>query len=280
MQTTTNFGLKKPNTNDFYNVDDFNYNTDIIDTALKGKLDATATAKNSEKLGNVAIGGFPRYYSYETTENGGTNGSGIDFNKLTQVGFHMMPGNFSAALNKPDGFYGDSTVIVTGNTACLTQIVVVADSICFRKNAWNGDFEEWNYGGNADTLDGHRASEFVLTDGSVAMNGTLSASGGYSRFLGTNQYTQITASEATDNTNNCRGLIVRTSLAYSNVKDSLALFDKNDGGAAIYYDVHHDGNSTKVIISTTTPTDTTVLWVDTTAMKMKIYKNNAWTALT
>ena len=28
---TTNLGLKKPDTDDFYNVNDFNYNADVID---------------------------------------------------------------------------------------------------------------------------------------------------------------------------------------------------------------------------------------------------------
>ncbi len=32
---TKNFGLKKPEDNDFYNVEDFNKNADIIDEKLK-----------------------------------------------------------------------------------------------------------------------------------------------------------------------------------------------------------------------------------------------------
>jgi len=34
VKYTKNFGLKKPNQEDFYNVDDFNYNADIIDAQL------------------------------------------------------------------------------------------------------------------------------------------------------------------------------------------------------------------------------------------------------
>lgn len=40
--TTTNLGLKKPASNDFYNIQDFNDNADIIDKAVSKKLNAKA----------------------------------------------------------------------------------------------------------------------------------------------------------------------------------------------------------------------------------------------
>lgn len=36
MNTTTNYGLKKPEDTDNYNVADFNYNMDLLDEALDG----------------------------------------------------------------------------------------------------------------------------------------------------------------------------------------------------------------------------------------------------
>lgn len=36
MNTTTNYGLKKPEDTDHYDVADFNYNMDLLDTALDG----------------------------------------------------------------------------------------------------------------------------------------------------------------------------------------------------------------------------------------------------
>ena len=61
MQKTINYGLNKPDKEDFYSIDDFNTNTELIDTKLKeleessdtlrnNKLDATATAVNADKL--------------------------------------------------------------------------------------------------------------------------------------------------------------------------------------------------------------------------------------
>ena len=35
MKTTINYGLKKPESTDFYNVNDFNENFDVIDIALR-----------------------------------------------------------------------------------------------------------------------------------------------------------------------------------------------------------------------------------------------------
>lgn len=42
MQTTTNFGLKKPEGTDYINVNDLNENTDKIDTELKSHADSLA----------------------------------------------------------------------------------------------------------------------------------------------------------------------------------------------------------------------------------------------
>ena len=42
MKLTTNYGLKKPDASDIVNIDDFNYNADVIDSAIqevKGKVD-------------------------------------------------------------------------------------------------------------------------------------------------------------------------------------------------------------------------------------------------
>ena len=46
MQTTTNYGLKKPEENEFISIDDLNYNADKIDEHLTEKLDKTGDASN------------------------------------------------------------------------------------------------------------------------------------------------------------------------------------------------------------------------------------------
>jgi hypothetical protein len=44
VETTINYGLKKPAGSDYYNIEDFNYNADAIDTALEDKMDKAGGA--------------------------------------------------------------------------------------------------------------------------------------------------------------------------------------------------------------------------------------------
>ena len=46
MELTPNYGLKKPGQDDFYNVDDFNANADVIDEELKRQADDLTSHKN------------------------------------------------------------------------------------------------------------------------------------------------------------------------------------------------------------------------------------------
>ena len=60
MKYTPNYGLKKPEQDDFYNVEDFNENANIIDEKLKEiedeieNIDAPVTSVN-EKTGDVVL---------------------------------------------------------------------------------------------------------------------------------------------------------------------------------------------------------------------------------
>ena len=65
MQTTANYGLKKPDGTDVVNVQDFNDNAEVIDTALQNKVDKVAgkdlstndyTTAEKNKLAGVAAG--------------------------------------------------------------------------------------------------------------------------------------------------------------------------------------------------------------------------------
>jgi len=47
MTLTTNLGLKKPDQEDFYNVDDFNYNADVIDVNISKDLRLTQFLKSA-----------------------------------------------------------------------------------------------------------------------------------------------------------------------------------------------------------------------------------------
>jgi hypothetical protein len=82
MQTTTNYGLKKPELNEFYHVEDFNYNADVLDAKLKEVEDAsnpkvlsdhiadtTAHVTSAEKASwNAKAGGTHKHTKSEITD--------------------------------------------------------------------------------------------------------------------------------------------------------------------------------------------------------------------
>lgn len=80
MSTTTeNYGLKKPEQEDFYNIDDFNENADIIDTQLKTLSDEVKKAAQNDEVTQVnqKVG--------STADSGGSSTAGSIFAKLNKV---------------------------------------------------------------------------------------------------------------------------------------------------------------------------------------------------
>ena len=47
MKLTTNYSLKKPEGSDVVNIDDFNYNADIIDSAIQEIKNTSSTNKTN-----------------------------------------------------------------------------------------------------------------------------------------------------------------------------------------------------------------------------------------
>ena len=64
MKYTENYNLKKPEAEDFYNVEDFNENADIIDGELKNlednKVDVIIILRDEVDLNTVVKSGFYR----------------------------------------------------------------------------------------------------------------------------------------------------------------------------------------------------------------------------
>lgn len=76
---TQNYNLKKPDQQDFYNVEDFNNNADIIDEQLKEMANGLGSAAQESTVSsiNTKIG--------ETGNTGGTSSSGSLFAKLNKT---------------------------------------------------------------------------------------------------------------------------------------------------------------------------------------------------
>lgn len=56
METTTNYGLKKPAGSDYYNIEDFNGNADILDATLH---DHEADQDNPHGVTAAQVGAMP-----------------------------------------------------------------------------------------------------------------------------------------------------------------------------------------------------------------------------
>ena len=56
MKLTTNYELKKPDASDIVNIDDFNYNADAIDSAIKTVEEVVSANKTSIHLLNEELG--------------------------------------------------------------------------------------------------------------------------------------------------------------------------------------------------------------------------------
>ena len=131
------------------------YNTSTNTFHLKSSQSGIDTsvdqATNASTLDGSYKNDFMQAYTHMRSENGGENGSGIDLNTVTAIGLHEFSGNFSAVVNAPKGWYGDQHMLVMGrgNGNNTTQIVQIGDKLCYRKNAWNGDWDEWYYGNSS-----------------------------------------------------------------------------------------------------------------------------------
>ena len=68
MKCTPNYGLNKPEQDDFYDVKDFNDNADIIDQALKAHDDALATKETpqgAQEKADAALNSAKQYTDQE-----------------------------------------------------------------------------------------------------------------------------------------------------------------------------------------------------------------------
>lgn len=95
---TPNYGLIKPGQDDFYNVDEFNSNADIIDTRLKENADTADYAK--ESIDSLDIGG--RNYLLGTSESHSVAGN-AGTNQLTSL--YKLSSGTLAAMGLKSGDY-------------------------------------------------------------------------------------------------------------------------------------------------------------------------------
>ena len=188
MTETTNLHLKKPDTSDFYNIEDFNGNADILDAEIKklqssgeskadksyvdeqleGKADKSdiptslpANGGNADTLGNIAPSGFLLAAASRKLTTS-LNASGL-------IGTYYCEDRFTPDYPKDSsgnayGQYGLLDVRIYGSIFYQTMMFENGIMIHRARIAGVGDWSSWqklNDGGNAATVNGHSVNSDV-----------------------------------------------------------------------------------------------------------------------
>ena len=149
------------------------------------------------------------------------------------------------------------------------------------RTKWDGKLDATATAVNADKLDGLHATDFLTANGTITRFNPVNDLNNF--------YTGIGLfNESTFNMPSKKWWFIMSGgdeytqmqIASSFLNDEpMKIRHKASGTWGDWGDVNI-GISSPVAITATAPTDTTALWVDTANMKMKIYKENSWTALT
>lgn len=109
MKETTNLKLKKPDFNDFYNVEDFNYNSDVIDRSIK-------------EVKDIAESKAPKNHTHNASDIDGisTNAKGTSFDNSI---------NGMAATNVQDAIEENKTSILKLQNELGTNKSILANNI-------------------------------------------------------------------------------------------------------------------------------------------------------
>ncbi len=157
MSTSTeNYGLKKPDQEDFYNVEDFNANADIIDSQLKALSDGLGSAAQESTLNgiNSKIG--------ETGNTGGSSSSGSIFAKLNKIITD------AASLSSLIGQTNNSGGTTSAGTVFAKLNKIISDIAAFVANYTAA---------RAGYIDNIRS--YTMTDNSASKTGVLSQKDSY-----------------------------------------------------------------------------------------------------
>lgn len=224
MNKSINYGLNLPEGADYYNVNDFNENFEIIDEEIKKKYgkDNKPTAIDVE-----AVLAVPK----KTPTNTGYNTLLEYLRFLKDEGYLSVSMTVSAFSDLPrtDWEYGCEARL-SGNIQVQIWRFLSGGSegILLREMSPEGTWiNDWT-------------TAYLPLDGSVPMTGLLQVKGGYGRFLADTGYAQITTTEEPNNTDNCRGFIVKNNKSEP-LKNSAQVFDKV-AGVVTYYKLFGEHN--------------------------------------
>ena len=146
---TTNFNLIKPAATDFYNVEDFNNNADIIDAAL---MNVSQSAGGFKKLEDCSSGDLLTYLSGMTSGEVGSFMSYSCTNQPDSNDYWKVTVLYNVGATTEE--HNMSVIAIGTNSKTYTNIMI--------NGSWNGWKKLYSTAEslNADTLNGYRAASF------------------------------------------------------------------------------------------------------------------------
>lgn len=107
---TMNYKLKKPSEDDFYDVQDFNGNMDLIDKGLKQNADRIERAEGSRQI-NLTVGGWSAVVPYTQT----VSVEGVTAEDIPVIGILIADGTTAANVKLQNKAWGCVDRAVTGD---------------------------------------------------------------------------------------------------------------------------------------------------------------------
>lgn len=249
MKTTTNYGFKKPESNDPYNINDINESLDIIDTELKAASDKAETSSaHPSDLGNP----------HQTTA------AQVGLGNVPNVATNDQTPTYTVAAENAALSSGEKLSVAFGKIAKAVASLIshLADTVghitAAERTTWNG---------KANGTHTHTKSQ--ITDFPTSMTPTAHT---HTKSQITDFPTSLPASDvsswakATTKPTYTKAEVGLGSVDNTADANKRVSYAATAGNADTLDNLHassfiQTSQSAKVIVSTTAPSDTTAVWI-------------------
>lgn len=238
MQTTTYYGFKKPESNDPYNIEDFNESFELIDTALKAASDkADTSTTHPSDIGNP----------HQTTA------AQVGLGNVPNVATNDQTPTYTLPAGNEELTSGEVLSLAFGKIAKAVSSLIshLADSVMHitaaERTSWNGASTNSHTHSNKSVLDATTAS--YTTTEQTKLSGIAAGANAY-----THPNSGVTAGTYQSVTVNAAGHVTAGS------NPTLPVAQGGTGATTAKAALTNLG-TVAVVVSTTAPADTTAVWI-------------------
>lgn len=157
MQTTKNFGLRKPESTDFYNIEDMNYNADVLDEKLK-QIEESADPSTAQN--HIANKSNPHGVTKEQ----------VGLGNVPNVATNDQTPTYTVPSTAAELTSGEKLSVAFGKIAKAVSTIInhIADKVSHvtasERSAWNAKLDSTGKAADSDKLDGHDSEYFASND--------------------------------------------------------------------------------------------------------------------